>query len=144
MRFITQQAILREAFHLLEPSRSAGALAAFFGIVRNHHEGRPVKRLYYECYFPMANKEIHSIRESAIERWGLTEAHLLHRVGLLDVGEIALGVGVASTHRAQAFAACEAIVDEIKRRVPIWKKEFYEDGSSEWVFCKQDARGVFA
>ncbi len=144
MRFITERPIIPEAFFLLKPPPDAGALSAFFGIVRNHNEGRTVRKLYYECYFSMADKEIRSIRENAFFRWKLTDAQILHRVGLLEIGEIALAVAVASAHRAEAFAACEAIVNEIKHRVPIWKKEFYEDGTSEWTLCKHGEQGVFA
>lgn len=136
MRFITHQVIIPEVFFLLKPSSDSGALATFFGVVRDHNEGRAVKLLYYECYQSMADKEISSIRENVVKRWQLTDVSILHRVGLLEVGDIALAVAVASAHRAEAFAACQAVVDEIKSTVPIWKKEFYRNGHSEWVLCR--------
>lgn len=138
MRYMTYKPIIPEAFFLVKPPPSCGALSTFFGIVRNHHEGRAVRKLYYECYIPMANGQIGLIRESAMRRWELTEASILHRVGWLEVGEIALAVAVASAHRAETFAACEAIVAEIKHRVPIWKKELFENGSAEWVSCAHE------
>ncbi len=136
MTYITQSPIFPEAFFLLRPSLAAGALATFFGIVRNHNKGLAVRRLYYECYIPMANRRIHSIREHAISQWGLEDVCILHRIGSLGIGEIAVVVAVAAAHRAEAFTACEAIVDEIKHTVPIWKKEFYIDGTNGWAICQ--------
>jgi molybdopterin synthase catalytic subunit len=136
MRFITRQVIIPEAFFLLKPSPDSGALATFFGVVRDTNEGHAVKMLYYECYQSMADKKIASIRENVLKRRQLTDVRILHRVGLLEVGDIAIAVAVTSGHRAEAFAACQAVVDEIKSTVPIWKKEFYQDGRSEWVMCR--------
>ena len=135
MNFISHKPIHPEIFFIPKPSPDSGALTTFFGMVRNHHEGRAVRRLYYECYASMADKEIFMIRKNAIQRWPLTDVRILHRVGLLEIGDIALAVAVASAHRTEAFEACEAIVDEIKVRVPIWKKEFYADFTSQWVLC---------
>ena len=136
MSFITQGRIIPETFLSFKPSPDSGAVATFFGVVRDHHEGRAVRSLHYECYEPMADKEIRLIRENAMNRWQLTDVHILHRVGSLEVGDIAVAAAVTSAHRAEAFAACEAIVDEIKHTVPIWKKEFYQDLTSEWVLCR--------
>ena len=144
MSFITQKTIIPEAFFFLKPTSDSGALATFFGIVRDHNEGRAVRRLQYECYASMADKQIRSIRENAMRRWELTDVRVLHRVGLLEVGDIAVAVAVSSAHRAEAFAACEEVVNEIKSTVPIWKKEFYRDGKSEWVLCRHSAQEISA
>ena len=142
MNFITQRTINPEAFFLLKPAAEAGALATFFGVVRNHHEGKAVQKLYYECYTSMANKEIYSIREKALRRFELLDVRILHRVGLLEVGEIAIAVLVSSAHRAEAFEACSNIVNEIKHTVPIWKKEYYVDGTNAWVLCGHPSQEV--
>ena len=133
MNFMTTQPILPENFLAAKPGRISGAWATFFGLVRDHHDGRAVKRLHYECYERMANSEIRRIREEMMARHGLDGLNILHRVGTLEIGEIAIAVACSSAHRAEAFAACEETVEKIKYTVPIWKKEFYEDGSSAWV-----------
>ena len=114
----------------------AGAVAVFEGTVRNHHEGREVLRLEYEAHAPVARKEGTRIVEDAIARFGLDHATAVHRTGPLEIGESAVIVTVSSPHRAEAFEACRFIIDEIKHRLPIWKKEFYADGTSDWVGCE--------
>jgi molybdopterin synthase catalytic subunit len=125
----------------LDPARLAASLAdvaaggfvSFEGWVRNENEGREVRRLDYEAFEELALKEGARIVEEAIARFGLRGARCVHRVGELGLGELAVWVGVASGHRAEAFAACRYIIDEVKRRLPIWKKEFFADGDSGWV-----------
>ena len=135
MTFITARPILPAAFLLATPPASCSALATFFGVVRNHHAGRTVRRLHYECYASMANCEIRRIKEEVVIRRELADIRILHRIGTLEIGEIAVAVAASSAHRAEALAACAEVVEEIKRSVPIWKKEFYEDGTSAWVGC---------
>jgi len=118
---------------LLDPA--AGACVSFEGWVRNHADGRAVLRLEYEAYEALAVKEGERILDEAVEQFGVTRALCLHRLGVLSVGEIAVWVGVASAHRDAAFAACRYVIDEVKQRVPIWKKEFFADGDSGWVNC---------
>jgi|JRYD01.1.fsa_nt_gb adenylyltransferase/sulfurtransferase len=118
---------------------SAGGYAAFEGWVRNHNEGHAVTRLEYEAFEALANKEGERIVEEAVERFGIVKAACVHRVGSLAVGELAVWVGVSSRHRAEAFAACRYIIDEVKHRVPIWKKEHYVNGDSGWVNCERCA-----
>lgn len=126
------QAALRNA----ATNPNAGALALFEGTVRNHHQGRDVLRLEYEAHATVAEKEGTRIVEEAITRFGLDYAEAVHRTGPLEIEESAVIVAVSSPHRAEAFDACRFIIDEIKHRVPIWKKEYYLDGSSEWVGCE--------
>lgn len=114
----------------------AGAVAVFEGTVRNHHQGRAVLRLEYEAHTAVAEKEGNRIVSEAVKRFGLDHAEAVHRVGVLAIEESAVIVVVSSAHRAAAFEACRFIIDEIKHRVPIWKKEYYRDGSAEWVGCE--------
>ena len=110
-------------------------MASFVGLVRNHDEGKAVKRLYYECYFPMAEKMIENLITQAHNKWKLDEIRVLHRVGQLAIGEIAVAIAVGSAHREEAFESCRFLIERIKHEVPIWKKQIFEDGESEWVSC---------
>lgn len=113
----------------------AGALATFEGWVRNHNEGQAVDRLEYSSYEALANKEGARIIQEACDKFDLDAALARHRVGLLEIGGIAVWVGVSAAHRGAAFDACRYIIDEIKGRVPIWKREHYSAGTTEWVNC---------
>jgi molybdopterin synthase catalytic subunit len=124
-------ASLRE--RLLTPS--AGACTTFEGWVRDHNQGRAVAWLEYEAYEALAVKEGERILEEARERFALEAVSAVHRVGRLEIGEMAVWVGVSAGHRDAAFAACRYVIDEVKHRVPIWKREGYLDGDTEWVAC---------
>ena len=113
-------------------SPAHGGIASFLGQVRDHHGGRKVRRLEYSAYGPMAEEECARIVAEAESRWPVSVA-LEHRVGALDIGDLAVGIAVAGAHRDEAFEACRFVIEEVKRRVPIWKKEFYLDGAVEWV-----------
>lgn len=118
---------------LLEDDGAAGAVASFVGLVRNHNEGRPVLRLEYEAYPELAQKEGERIVAEAMGRFPILSAACVHRVGTLEIGDAAIRAEAAGAHRAEAFRACEWIVEETKRRVPVWKKEHYADGDPGWV-----------
>lgn len=105
-------------------------------MVRNHDHGRAVKSLYYDCYRSMAEKMIKALIEEAEIRWQIGKVRVLHRIGHLEIGEVAVAISVSSAHRAEAFEACRFMIEGIKKNVPIWKKEIFEDGMSEWVSCK--------
>jgi adenylyltransferase/sulfurtransferase len=122
--------------------RACGGYATFEGWVRDHNEGREVQRLEYEAYAALAEREGERIVAEAIARFGVQHAACVHRIGDLGLGEMAVWVGVSSAHRAEAFAACRYIIDEVKHRVPIWKKEHYLDGDSGWVNCERCAQGA--
>jgi len=113
----------------------AGAVVAFEGRVRNHNEGQPVLSLAYEAYAALAEKEGARILAEAVAKFPVLKAACVHRVGHLQIGELAVWVGVAAAHRDAAFGACRYIIDETKARVPIWKKEHYASGASEWINC---------
>jgi molybdopterin/thiamine biosynthesis adenylyltransferase/molybdopterin synthase catalytic subunit/rhodanese-related sulfurtransferase len=122
---------------LFDPA--AGGYTSFEGWVRNHNEGLPVRHLEYEAFEPLAVKEGERIVAEAITRFGIEHAACVHRIGDLAIGEMAVWVGVSARHRAEAFMACRYIIDEVKHRVPIWKKEHYENGDSGWVNCERCA-----
>lgn len=120
---------------------ACGALATFEGWVRNHNEGRAVRALEYQGYEALGVAEGARIIAEAVQRFGVGHARCVHRLGPLALGDLAVWVGVSAPHRDAAFAACRYIIDEVKRRVPIWKKEFYADGDSGWVNCERCAGG---
>ena len=111
----------------------AGACVTFEGWVRDHNDGRRVLRLDYQAYAPLAQNEGARILAEARERFAVLAARCVHRVGALAIGDAAVWVGVSAAHRDAAFAACRWVIDEVKRRVPIWKNEHYADGDSGWL-----------
>lgn len=117
----------------------AGGFCVFEGWVRNRNEGRAVRRLEYEAYAPLAIAEGERVIAEAKQRFGVLGACCVHRIGTLEIGELAVWVGVTAAHRDEAFKACRYIIDEIKIRLPIWKKEHYVDGDSGWVNCERCA-----
>jgi len=117
----------------------AGACVTFEGWIRNENEGHDVLRLEYEAYVPLCLSEGGRIIELALQDYPVLQARCIHRTGLLEIGECAVWVGVSSPHRSEAFDACRFIIDEIKVRLPIWKKEHYRNGDSGWVNCERCA-----
>jgi molybdopterin synthase catalytic subunit len=116
---------------------AAGACLCFEGWVRDHNEGQAVEALEYSSYTALAEKEGRRIIAEALDRFDIEAARCVHRVGALDIGDMAVWVGVSSAHRGAAFDACRYIIDETKARVPIWKREHYQHGKTEWVNCHQ-------
>jgi molybdopterin synthase catalytic subunit len=111
-------------------SRSTGGVVSFLGVVRGESKGKPVEHIEIEVYEEMARRQLDAIRREAVDRFGVEEVAIVHRYGGLKASENILLVVVASAHRAEAFEACRYVIDEIKRRVPIWKKEVTPKG--EW------------
>jgi molybdopterin synthase catalytic subunit len=118
---------------------ACGGYAAFEGWVRDHNDGQRVRHLEYEAYEALALREAERIVGEAVARFRIAHAACAHRVGDLAVGELAVWVGVSAAHRDEAFRACRYIIDEIKQRLPIWKKEHYASGDSGWVNCERCA-----
>lgn len=118
---------------------SCGGYAAFEGWVRNHNEGSRVRGLEYEAYEALGLREGERILDEAVERFGVTRVACVHRLGELEVGDLAVWVGVSAPHRDEAFRACRYVIDEVKHRLPIWKKEHYVSGESGWVNCERCA-----
>jgi molybdopterin synthase catalytic subunit len=119
-----------------------GALALFVGVVRDTNAGRRVLRLEYDAYEEMALAELAAVEAEARRLWPISDLHIVHRLGRLEIGEPSVAVAAASPHRAEAFEACRFAIDTLKRTVPIWKKEFYADGEV-WLEgpgpCARDA-----
>lgn len=114
-------------------SEEAGAVEFFLGTTRRWTDGRETTRLEYECYRPMALAELRRLVEEAAARWPLAKACLWHREGEVPLREASVLVGVATPHRQDAFDACRYLIDTLKQRVPIWKRERFADGTTEWV-----------
>ncbi len=131
--------ISRDAVRELVADDASGAYVAFEGWVRNHNEGQQVLRLEYEAYESLGVREGERIISEAEEKFGVSTVHCVHRVGQLEIGDIAVIVGVSTPHRGEAFDICRYVIDEVKHRVPIWKKEFYVSGDSGWVNCERCA-----
>lgn len=136
---ITSQRLDEAALKVAMADPRAGAFVCFEGWVRNHNDGRDVLHLEYECYETLAIKEGTRILAEAAAKFEVLGIDCVHRTGHLEIGELAVWVGVTAEHRGEAFEACQYVIDEIKCRVPIWKKETYADGASEWVNCARCA-----
>jgi molybdopterin converting factor subunit 1 len=126
--------IVREPIRTAETSASLregedGAVIAFEGVVRNNTRGRRTLYLDYEAYEPMALKELEALAEQAMREFKIRAIRIVHRVGRLEIGETSVLIVVASAHRRAAFDACRFAIDTLKKRVPIWKKEYFEDGA---------------
>lgn len=128
---ITDTIDINEAYIHLQ-SKGAGAINLFVGTVRNHGQGKTVVKLVFETYETMALKEMHTIARRAGEKWPLENLVMVHAVGEKEIGAPVVIVGVSCAHRQDSFDACRFLIDEIKKTVPIWKKEFYAD-NSVWV-----------
>jgi molybdopterin synthase catalytic subunit len=113
-------------------SQRMGGIATFIGCARDFSEGREVTKISFEAYGSMALAEIRKLRSEAIEKFGLLDARIVHRVGMVGAGEQIVFIAAGSEHRAAAFEACRWMIDELKQRVPIWKKEITPQGE-EWV-----------
>jgi molybdopterin synthase catalytic subunit len=129
---ITDQPIDVDAAIAAAQSDRAGAVNVFIGTVRNHADRRAVVRLEYEAYDKMALKKMEEVAAEARRRWPVEKAAVVHRKGILQIGEVAVVIAVSTPHRRESFEACQYIIDTIKQVVPIWKKEVYENGET-WI-----------
>jgi molybdopterin synthase catalytic subunit len=129
---ITDQTIDVQAVIAAAESERAGAIDVFIGTVRNHNNAKAVLRLEYETYDAMAVKKMQELAAEAARRWPLEKVAMVHRKGVLQIGDVAVVVAVATPHRADSFEACQWLIDTLKQVVPIWKKEIYENGE-EWL-----------
>lgn len=111
----------------------AGAAVLFVGTTRQLTAGRETVELEYECYPEMAIKKLKQLADQAIENWDLQGCAIVHRIGLVPVGQASLAIAVSSAHRQAALDAIESVVERLKKEVPIWKRECYSDGQTEWI-----------
>ncbi|MEX2425488.1 MAG: molybdopterin converting factor subunit 1 [Thermomicrobiaceae bacterium] len=139
---VTENPVSEAQVTALVASPEAGAIVTFLGTVRNNARGRAVISLDYEAYPPAAERMLKRIGDEIQERWGIEQTAIIHRTGNLAVGEASVAIAVASAHRGDAFDACRYAIDRIKEIVPIWKKEFYEDGET-WVGSEAEYQAAF-
>ncbi len=114
-------------------SDADGAVLLFLGTVRDHADARPVRGMRYDAYSEMAAPVLQDIAAEAAARVGSDRVAVVHRVGELGVGEVSVAIAVSTPHRAEAYEASRYVIEEIKKRLPVWKKEFYSDGEAAWV-----------
>ena len=136
MAYLTRAPLDLGRLVALVSAPARGGIACFVGVVRDHHGGRAVTSLEYSAYEPMAEAECARIVAEARARWQ-AELSLEHRLGHLEVGDAAVAIAAAADHRDAAFAACRYVIEELKRRVPVWKRERYADGTEAWVGAGQ-------
>lgn len=129
---VTAEVLEPWAVEALVAHPAAGGIATFQGVVRDNTDGAPTTCLEYEAYPAMAVAEMARIADEASSRWPGIRAAAVHRTGRLEIGEASVIIAVSAPHRAEALAACQYFIDELKERVPVWKKEFSPDGS-HWV-----------
>ncbi|MBM3687649.1 MAG: molybdenum cofactor biosynthesis protein MoaE [Actinobacteria bacterium] len=131
---VTTEAISAHSMAGLIEDPRAGAVVTFSGDVRDHDHGRSVLRLDYEAH-PTAGDVLAEIAAEIAERFDVIAVAVAHRTGPLAIGDCALAAAVSSAHRGEAFAACAALVEETKARIPVWKHQYFADGTDEWVNC---------
>ncbi len=130
--FITEGPIVADAVEFAPDSQN-GAVVSFTGVVRSHDGGRRVTGIYYDCYRAIAEREVAAMVKDIRATFGVDSISACHRIGEVGAGEIALLVVVSAAHRREAFDACQAVIDRIKTRVPIWKKQRYADATAKWL-----------
>lgn len=131
---VVSEPISAAALASLVNDTTAGATVTFSGDVRDHDHGRVVERLEYEAH-PSAAQVLAEVATDVASRYDLIALAVVHRVGPLAIGDCALAAAVSAAHRGEAFAACTALVDEVKARIPVWKHQYFDDGTDEWVNC---------
>lgn len=133
--YLTRTSIRASEFLEMTGNFKSGASLLFLGTVRNHSEGREVLYLEYEAYEELAEKMMAELIGGTFQRWRIEGIKLLHRLGRVALGEIAVAIAVESTHRDEAYQASRHLIEGIKHKVPIWKKEYFADGTSQWSRC---------
>ena len=146
MRYLTRKAMTLDHLTMLESQSipgACGALVTFVGIVRaDRINGRTVRALYYEACVDMAEQEIARLVAASKARWPLDAIEIQHRLGLVELGQMSVIIVVAAKHRDEAYAASRFLIAQIKRQVPIWKREHYDDGTFQWAGCSQEAESL--
>ena len=130
---IQTHAFTQDIFDGIQHFPECGGIGVFIGTVRNHHEGKSVQALKYTAYAPVAEKMIRQIEQDIQQKYGVSYIRVVHRIGALGIGETAIIAIAYAAHRREAFQACEEAVERVKHEVPVWKEEFYCDGTSQYV-----------
>lgn len=125
--------LTQDSFDPIQHFPECGGIGIFIGTVRNHHEGKAVKALKYTAYAPVSEKMIRQIEQEIQQKFAVAYVRVIHRIGALNIGEKAIIAIAYAAHRREAFAACEEAVERVKHEVPVWKEEFYLDGTSQYV-----------
>lgn len=129
---LSEKKLCEDSVRAFVSSEAAGAVVSFVGTVRNNTDKKQVLKLEFEAYAPMSIAEMQKILKNAAQKFGILRGGIHHRIGTVEVGEVAVVIAVSAPHRAAAFAACSFCIDTLKETVPIWKKEFFADGAV-WV-----------
>ena len=130
--YLTTHPILPDA----ATEATSGALVTFVGVVRaDVCAGRRIRALDYEAHREMAEQQLERLVQDAKRRWPLDAVRIQHRLGVVEAGKVSVVVAVAASHRAEAYAASQFLIERLKREVPIWKRELYDDGTSRWAPC---------
>ena len=131
IKLTSKKLCLQECYHFVEDA-SCGGIDIFIGTVRNHTQGKTVEQLEFSAYAPMAIKEMQLIAEAVLEKFDVLKIAIHHAEGMLQIGDIPVIISVSAAHRVAAFEACKFAIDSLKKTVPIWKKEYFNDGEV-WV-----------
>ncbi len=138
---VTRTSIVLERLVRAVRDPAAGAVVTFLGTTRNQNAGRRVVRLEYEAFASMARQEMQGLADTARDRWRLRKVAMVHRVGVVPVGQASVAIAVSAGHRAEAFEACRWLIDRLKEIVPIWKREHFR-GGQVWIGAQQSAPPV--
>jgi molybdopterin synthase catalytic subunit len=131
--WVTREPISADSVLPLVGGPADGAIDLFLGVVRDHHEDAAVSGLHYEAYVGMAEQTLREIVAEAASQAGVGKVAAVHRIGELRVGEVSVAIAASAPHRAEAFAACRYVIEEIKKRLPVWKREHYVGGAEQWL-----------
>lgn len=133
LAWITREPISADSVLTRVGGPAHGAIDVFLGVVRDQNEGQPVSGMHYEAYVEMAERTLREIVAEATSQNGACTVAAVHRIGELRVGEVSVAIAASAPHRAEAFAACRYVIEEIKRRLPVWKQERYVSGAEQWL-----------
>jgi molybdopterin synthase catalytic subunit len=131
--WITRDVISADSVLALVGGSSDGAIDVFVGVVRDHNEGSAVSGMHYDAYVEMAEATLRAIVSEAAGMDGVGKVAAVHRIGELQVGDVSVAIAASAPHRAEAFAACRYVIEEIKKRLPVWKQERYITGDTKWL-----------
>lgn len=137
--WITRDRISADSVLALVGGPADGAIDLFLGVVRDNNEGSAVSGMHYDAYVEMAEQVLRAIVEEAAARPGVGSVAAVHRIGELAVGEASVAIAASAPHRAEAFDACRSVIEEIKKRLPVWKKEHYAAGEARWLGSEREA-----
>ena len=139
--WLTRDPITADSVLPLVGGPADGAIDLFLGVVRNHNEGDAVSGMQYEAYAAMAEQTLREIVAEASSQAGVGQVAAVHRIGALRVGEVSVAIAASAPHRAEAFTACRYVIEEIKKRLPVWKQEHYVAGTEKWLAGEVSSAG---